>query len=89
MREAEAMRVVGVFLLACGLAFGGDAVAYARGIYGPPLKSCYQGGTAYKPGDYCYTSCDPRRACDIESCMRDGSWMTIYGCKVRDCSRLC
>ena len=84
------MRVVGVVLVICGLAFAsGDALAHWRGLGGPPMKFCYRDGTAYKPSDYCYTSCDPRRACDIEVCMRDGSWMTMYGCKVRDCRHLC
>jgi hypothetical protein len=89
LREAGAMRVAGLVLLAGGLALGGDALAHGIGHHEPPLKFCDQGGTAYKPGDYCYTSCDPRRACDIEVCMRDGSWMTMYGCKARDCRRLC
>ena len=84
------MRIVGLVLLTCGLAFAsGDALAHWRMHGGPPMKYCYQGGTAYKPSDYCYTSCDPRRACDIEVCMRDGSWMTMYGCKVCDCRHLC
>ncbi|MGD1016923.1 MAG: hypothetical protein ABR863_10865 [Roseiarcus sp.] len=83
------MRVAGLVLLACGLALGGDALAHGTGNGGPPPKYCHQGGTAYKRSDYCYTSCDPRRACDIEVCTSEGAWLTMYGCKVRDCRRLC
>ena len=63
-------RFVGIGLLICGLVLSGDALASSRDAsFGPPIKLCYRdNGVAYKPGDYCYTSCAPATACDVEMC---------------------
>ena len=81
------MRVAGFVMLMCGLALSGDAFAHSH--YGPAARPCYQGEMAYKPGGYCYTSCAPSRACQLEVCLGDGEWMTVGACKARDCGRLC
>ena len=55
-----------------------------------PIKYCYTpNGTAYKPGDYCYTSCAPTAACQVQMCFADGQWMEVFPCKQRDCRKVC
>ncbi len=84
------MRAVGVGMLVLALAVGGSAVAHDRTHHGPPTNLCYRvDGTAYKPGDYCYTSCAPATACEVEMCFADGTWMKLFACKQRDCRKLC
>ena len=83
-------RIVGIGLLICGLVLSGDALASSRSRHGPPMKFCTrENGVAYKPGDYCYTSCAPATACDVEMCFADGSWMKVFACKQRDCRKVC
>ena len=86
------MRFVGIGLLICGLVLSGDALAGSKSNnhHSPPMKLCYRdNGTAYKPGDYCYTSCAPATACDVEMCFADGNWMKVFACKQRDCRKVC
>ncbi len=84
------MRFVGIGLLVLGLVASGAAVASVHAHHSPPAKQCYRSdGTAYKPGDYCYTSCAPATACDVEMCFADGSWMKVFACKQRDCRKVC
>ena len=85
------MRFVGIGLLICGLAFSGDALASNPSHHHSlPIKFCYRdNGTAYKPGDYCYTSCAPATACYVDMCFADGSWTKVFACKQRDCRKVC
>jgi hypothetical protein len=84
------MRFVGIGLLICGLIFSGGALAHYRVHHLGPIKSCYRDdGTAYKPGDYCYTSCSPATACYVEMCFSDGTWEKVFACKQRDCRKVC
>jgi hypothetical protein len=84
------MRIVGIGLLICGLVLNGDALAGDRAHHSGPIKLCYRdNGVAYRPGDYCYTSCAPTTACDVEVCFSDGTWMKVFACKQRDCNKLC
>jgi hypothetical protein len=84
------MRFVGIGLLICGLVLSGDALANSRASHSGPTKFCFRdSGAAYKPGDYCYTSCAPASACYVEVCFGDGTWMTVFACKQRDCRKLC
>jgi len=84
------MRLVGIGLLVLGLVASAAAAAHDRTHHGPPMKFCYSpNGTAYKPGDYCYTSCAPATACYVEMCFADGEWMKTFACKQRDCRKLC
>jgi len=83
-------RLVGIGLLICGLILSGAAVAHDRAHHGQPIKICTRDNVvAYKPGDYCYTSCAPATACDVEMCFGDGTWMKVFACKQRDCRKLC
>jgi hypothetical protein len=84
------MRFVGIGLLICGLVLSGGALANNSAHRSGPVKLCYSdNGTAYKPGDYCYTSCAPAAACDVDMCFSDGTWMTVFACKQRDCRKVC
>lgn len=84
------MRFVGIGLLVFGLLLSGGAVANNRSHHSGPTKLCYsENGTAYKPGDYCNTSCAPTKTCEVEMCFADGEWMTLFPCKQRDCRKLC
>ena len=83
-------RIVGIGLLICGLVLSGDALASSRNRHGPPMKFCTrENGVAYKPGDYCYTSCAPATACYVDMCFADGSWTKVFACKQRDCRKVC
>jgi hypothetical protein len=83
------MRAVGFAVLAglAALALGGDALAGFR--HGPPEKQCYMSGAAYRQGDYCYTSCAPTAACELEACIANGQWMEVGPCRQRDCHKVC
>ena len=83
------MRALGFAMLAglAALALGGDALAGSR--HGPAPKECYLRGTAYRQGDYCYTSCEPTAACELEACIANGQWMEIAPCRQRDCRKVC
>jgi hypothetical protein len=83
------MRAAGLGLLVLALAFGGEAFADSRPYHSSPVKLCYRGGTAYKPGDFCYTTCAPAAACQLEVCISNGQWMEFSSCKARDCRRVC
>jgi hypothetical protein len=83
------MRAVGLAVLVCALAFGGDAFAGFKHNQWPQSKACIQGGVSYKQSDYCYTSCAPTAACELEVCMSTGEWMEVGPCKVRDCRKVC
>jgi hypothetical protein len=84
------MRFVGIGLLICGFVLSGDALAGDRVHHSGPIKLCYRdNGVAYKPGDYCYTSCAPATACYVDMCFSDGSWTKVFACKTRDCSKVC
>jgi len=83
------MRFVGIGLLICGLVLSGGAAAGFR-LHHSPMNFCHtDNGTAYKPGDYCYTSCAPATACYVDVCFSDGTWMTVFACKARDCRKVC
>ena len=87
------MRWMGIGMLVFAFALADGAGANARDYnshHSGPIKSCYTpSGTAYKPGDYCYTSCAPAAACQVEMCFADGEWMDVFPCKQRDCRKLC
>ena len=83
-------RFVGIGLLICGLVLSGDALANNRTRHSGPIKLCTRdNGVAYKPGDYCYTSCAPATACYVEVCFSDGTWMRVFACKAPDCRKVC
>lgn len=83
------MRAVWLVVLICG-ALGGNALAHGyHHIGSPPSKLCYQGGTAYKTGGYCYENCARLAACVLEVCVFTGEWMEVGPCKVRDCQFAC
>ena len=84
------MRFVGIGLLICGLVLSGGALAGFRvASFADQASATRDNGTAYKPGDYCYTSCAPATACYVEVCFSDGSWMKVFACKQRDCRKVC
>lgn len=83
------MRAVGLAVLICALALSGDAFAKMGQVRGGEDKECYQSGVAYKQGDYCYTSCAPTAACELEACIARGEWMDVGPCKQRDCRKVC
>jgi hypothetical protein len=83
------MRAAGLALLVFALALGGEAFAHSWPDHSSPTKFCYRAGTAFKPGDFCYTSCEPTAACELEMCDFDGAFLMVGACKTRDCRKLC
>ena len=86
------MRWMGIGMLVFAFAAAGGVGADAHDFThrSAPMKFCYSpSGTAYKPGDYCYTSCAPTAACQVQMCFADGEWMDVFPCKQRDCRKVC
>lgn len=84
------MRVVGLGLLALALVAIGGPVADASNRWTHNhANTCERNGVVYYPPSYCYTSCTPSRACEVDVCFSDGEWMSVGPCKVLDCRHLC
>jgi len=84
------MRLVGIGLLVFGLVVGGStAVEAGHNWRNNQIKTCERNGIVYKPLSYCYTSCAPTRACEVDVCFSDGEWMSVGRCKVLDCRHVC
>ena len=90
------MRVVTVGLLALGLAAAGSTAVEAghnwhntHNMHNNQIKTCERNGIVYKPLSYCYTSCTPNRACELDVCFSDGEWMSVGPCKQLDCRKVC
>jgi len=86
-------RLVGIGLLVFGLVVGGSTAVEAghnwRNMHNNQIKTCERNGIVYKPLSYCYTSCTPNRACELDVCFSDGEWMSVGACKVLDCRHVC
>jgi len=88
------MRFVGTWLLVGGLVMAGGAAASAKSGWGNPHpKPCEYNGVVYSVGDYCYTSCNPKAACELLVCFtggtEGGAWAHLGACKQRDCRKVC
>ncbi|THD49407.1 MAG: hypothetical protein E7774_01270 [Bradyrhizobium sp.] len=83
------MARLGLAAMICLVVLSGEAFAHQRTPHNSPPKVCYLHDVAYKPSDYCYTSCAPTKACEIELCLSTGEWMEVGACKQRDCKRVC
>jgi hypothetical protein len=94
--EVRVMRLVGIGLLVFGLVVGGGTAVEAghnwhnaHNLHNNQIKTCERNGIVYKPLSYCYTSCAPTRACEVDVCFSDGEWMSVGSCKQLDCRKVC
>jgi len=77
------MRRIGTVVLACALAFSGEALARSAPWHGP-VYSCYWQGSIYRPGGYCVSN----RGI-VEVCLTSGDWMSVGHCLGDECRVAC
>jgi hypothetical protein len=71
-------------LLACALAFGGEASARPARNRSSPVYECYWNGTKFWPGGYCVG-----RGGIVQVCLSAGDWMSVGGCRGEECRATC